>query len=351
MGFQFSSRRHLAAALTGAALLVGALGSGAARSASHAYPLARAEDPKLDSRLGLVADEQRSAGPTAAIAAGARAGLASQSGRVRVVVVSKAGAVAKARNAISVAGGVVQAAAGDLSDALVPPATLRTLADDPSIARVRPPYAHEADAVDEGVHLSDADTWHAAGYDGAGVKIAIIDLGFAGYTSLLGSALPASVTTVDDCNGQLTTGTGHGTAVTEIVHQMAPGAQLYLICIGDEVQLAQAEQYVLAHGIKIVNHSVSWFDTSRGDGTGDSGTPDAIVADARAHGVLWVNAAGNYQRDHWAGYFSPDSSNPVFNDFVGTESSEQFQVPAGGTSCVLLNGTGGPRPAKTTTCS
>ena len=51
---------------------------------------------------------------------------------------------------------------------------------------------------------------------------------------------------------------------------MAPAAQLTLICIDDEVELAQAEQYVLANGIKIVNHSVSWFDTSRGDGTGDS---------------------------------------------------------------------------------
>ena len=58
--------------------------------------------------------------------------------------------------------------------------------------------------------------------------------------------------------------------------------------------------------IKIVNHSVAWFDTSRGDGTG-SRDADAIVADARANGVLWVNAAGNYGLDHWAGYYTPDS--------------------------------------------
>ena len=35
----------------------------------------------------------------------------------------------------------------------------------------------------------------AAGYDGAGVKIGIIDGGFAGYAARLGTELPASVTT------------------------------------------------------------------------------------------------------------------------------------------------------------
>ncbi len=33
--------------------------------------------------------------------------------------------------------------------------------------------------------------------------------------------------------------------------------------------------------------------TSRGDGSGGAGTPDANVADAQANGILWVNAAGN----------------------------------------------------------
>ena len=38
-----------------------------------------------------------------------------------------------------------------------------------------------------------------AGYDGAGVKIGIIDGGFAGYAARLGTELPASVTTQDFC--------------------------------------------------------------------------------------------------------------------------------------------------------
>jgi hypothetical protein len=325
-----------------AILVAGVAGGEAARSASNAYPITNVSSPKLDSRLALVADTQRSAGRSAAIAVGQDAGIATQAGRVRAVVVAKPGAESRAMDAVVAAGGAVDASAGNLSDVLVPPAALTKLADDSSVERVRAPFVHTEDAVDEGVQLADADTWHTAGYDGAGVKIAIIDLGFGGYSALLGTALPASVTTVNHCADGLTADTVHGTGVAEIVHQMAPAAQLYLICIDDEVGLEQAEQYVLANGIKIVNHSVSWFDTSRGDGTGGAGTPDAIVADARANGVLWVNAAGNYGYDHWAGYFDPDASNPIYNDFGSDGPSEQFDVPAGGNSCALLKWDGWP---------
>ena len=36
-----------------------------------------------------------------------------------------------------------------------------------------------------------------------------------------------------------------------------------------------AEAYAKAQGIRIINHSVGWFNTSRGDGSGAAGTPDA----------------------------------------------------------------------------
>ena len=43
--------------------------------------------------------------------------------------------------------------------------------------------------------------------------------------------------------------------MTEIVHEVAPGAQLYLICVNSEVTLGQAKDYVKANGIRIVNTS------------------------------------------------------------------------------------------------
>ena len=90
---------------------------------------------------------------------------------------------------------------------------------------------------------------------------------------------------------------------------MAPGASLYLIAVEDTVGLGQAKDYCLANGISIVSHSMSWFNTSRGDGTGGPATPDGIVADARARGILWVNSAGNHARRHWGGNFGDANGN------------------------------------------
>ena len=130
------------------------------------------------------------------------------------------------------AGGRVEQQADGLVQALVAPGSLRQLAASGAVASVAPPAVPVAQAVDEGVQATGADVWQTAGYDGTGVKVAIIDLGFYGYQALLGTALPASVTTDDRCSGNLTAaprdgGTEHGTAVAEVVHQMAPGAQLY----------------------------------------------------------------------------------------------------------------------------
>ena len=49
----------------------------------------------------------------------------------------------------------------------------------------------------EGLAASNAAAWHAAGYTGEGVRVAVIDEGFTDHSSLLGTDLPASVTTYD----------------------------------------------------------------------------------------------------------------------------------------------------------
>ena len=71
----------------------------------------------------------------------------------------------------------------------------------------------------------NAPTWHAAGQNGAGVKVAIIDLGFQGYTALLGSELPATVNTSCNQVSPLENGEKHGAAVAEIVFATGPKSE------------------------------------------------------------------------------------------------------------------------------
>ena len=226
----------------------------------------------------------------------------------------------RARVAVRAAGGQVGASFGRLLEARVPASGLGELGASTAIRFAREPLRPELDSIGgQGVVVTAANAWHAAGYTGRGVKVAVIDGGFGGLARRQAEGeLPRSIKRLDLCSSGGYDGpmaVEHGTAVAEIVHEMAPGAQLHLICVDTLVGLAKAAAYARAQGISVINHSVSWFNTSRGDGSGGATTPDAIVAEARAAGILWVNSAGNRGRQHWSGTFV-DADGDGWNEFA-----------------------------------
>ena len=189
-------------------------------------------------------------------------------------------------------------------------------------------YAHVEHAVGgEAVGATLAAAWHAEGFTGKGVKVAIIDGGFTGLAERqVAGDLPANVVTQDFCAGKLATESEHGTAVAEIVHEMAPEAELHLLCIGSETDLATAVAYAKAQGVRVINHSMGWEGPFRNDG---GGTIGAIVADARASGILWVNSAGNEADSHWTGTYNAssglhawDANGDLGNTFVWPDGSD-----------------------------
>ena len=211
--------------------------------------------------------------------------------------------------AVEALGGTVQAAVPGVVSATVPTAKLSALADSAGVASVSRPVKAFTDgsAVTQGAAVSGASTWQNSGYSGAGVTIAVVDAGFANLDSeiALGN-LPAGTTVVGNYCSDVND-TDHGTAVAEIIHQMAPGATLSLYCINDNIGLQSAEAQIQAAGIKIVNCSLAFPGDDRGDGTG--GGPNsaaATVQTARQSGILWIESAGNSGIDHWTGTFSPD---------------------------------------------
>jgi subtilisin family serine protease len=211
--------------------------------------------------------------------------------------------------AVRAAGGEVEASFGALLEARVPAEGLPALGASKAVRFAREPVRPELDSIGgEGVAVTAAAGWHAAGYTGRGVKVAVVDGGFGGLAKRQAEGeLPRSVRRADFCSSGAFDGpiaVEHGTAVAEIVHEMAPGAELHLICADTLVGLARAAAYARANRIAIVNHSVSWFNTSRGDGSGGPATPDAVVAQASAAGILWVNSAGNRGQQHWSGPFT-----------------------------------------------
>ncbi len=203
-------------------------------------------------------------------------------------------------------------------------------------AAVRPaPHPVPLATPGQGVQSTNASSWQAVGFNGAGSRVAIIDLGFKGLQAAQAAGdIPANAVTIDDCHGAFYGPEVHGTAVAEIVAEEAPAAQLYLICIDDVASLAQAEQYAIANGVNVINHSVGWFDQWSGDGRGPAGTPDAVVADAAAHNILWVNAAGNEAQVHWSGTWNDPNGDKIL-DFTSS-NVDDFIVGANATACTFL---------------
>jgi subtilisin family serine protease len=276
------------------------------------------QDVRADERLQTMWRTRRSE---------SSAGLVTTRNRsVRVVVESQRPAAVA--DTVQRLGGRVERAAGGLVEVVVPRRALARLSRAPAAEHVRAPFASVEHAVNgEGVAATLAAAWHEKGLTGKGVKIAVIDGGFRGLAELQAAGeLPATAIASDFCHGNLATASDHGTAVAEIVHEMAPDAQLYLLCIDSEVDLFAAVDFAKRQGVQIVNHSMGWAGPWRGDGSGPIG---AIVADARAHGILWVNSAGNEAETHWSGAYHPsgtlhawDDSGDLGNTFVWPNGSE-----------------------------
>jgi len=231
--------------------------------------------------------------------------------------------------AVRALGGEVEAASERLMRVRVPISRLETLADQVNgIAFIRLPYRPRPMAVtSEGVALTGADDFHTAGYYGQGTKVAVIDLGFVGYTEVRNAGELASVVSTHDYTGSgFEASYDHGTAVAEIVEDMAPLADLYLLKISDEVDLEIAVAYCISNGVHIINHSVGWYNTNFYDGTGTIGD---MVETARANDILWVNAAGNEAADgHWQGEFVDYDSDSYLDfgtgeDFLDTDGIDE----------------------------
>ena len=189
----------------------------------------------------------------------------------------------------------------------------------------------------EGVALTGATHYHNAGYTGQGVKIAIIDSGFKGLLDAQNNGdLPYDIQPYDfPSNGinNVDSKYYHGTACAEIVHDMAPDAEIHLLKVSDEIDIYSALDYCTDNDINIISLSLSTFGSGPGDGTGPL---DELFNEARANGILVVASAGNYATynidgfpygAHWEGKFN-DSDYDDFHEFIPNDTDSYYNAIA-----------------------
>ncbi|MBI2908607.1 MAG: S8 family serine peptidase [Chloroflexi bacterium] len=283
-------------------------------------------DGKLESALAQLAEthQQQGRGSAAAMAEGMSIPFADD--MVRVVLESAPGQDARAL--ASSLGGRVETTSGNFVQAMMPLAALKEAAASRSVSLVRRPLrAVASEVISDGIDLTAASLWQAAGIKGTGVKVGIIDGGFAGFQKLLGSELPASVTYRSlRADGDITGGgDAHGTAVAEIIHDMAPGAALYLANFDTDVEFGNAVVWMINQGVQIISVSIGWFASGPGDGTG---VINDAVNMAIAKGIFWASSAGNNARHHWSGVFKDNNVNG-FHEFSAADEMNGIDADAG----------------------
>ncbi|MDE2814511.1 MAG: S8 family serine peptidase [Gemmatimonadota bacterium] len=257
-----------------------------------------------------------------AVSSAAKPTRAAHGPRVVVILVPAAGLASTIdTTSFAVLGVDILAQSRSLMRVSVPTASLRAVSELPSVAFVRRPYRpHAQQTLSEGVALIRARENHAAGAKGQGVKVAIIDGGFKGADKLLRD-LPIRRWYRDYTRTGIYAGMdAHGTACAEIIHDVAPEAELYLYKVVDIVDLENAKDRCIQNGVAIVNYSATWVNEGFGDGRG---IICDIVNDAADNGILWVNAVGNYAQKHYMGFWH-DSDADNRHDFAAGDDMVNF---------------------------
>ena len=229
-------------------------------------------------------------------------------------VVARQGQEARAISSIHRLGGEVTLRRGSTLQVRLPLSRLARMRASAGVRGAGPVSVGWADTIiSQGVYRTGADVLQAQGLRGAGVRIAVLDLGFGTrWRSKLGIELPPAsgidaVQSFDMTTGQpeiagllsSDTPTSHGESVAEVVHDMAPDATLTLVNYHTELEFMQAVDWLIngpggKPRVDVIVHSNSFLD-----GPFDGSGPTAQEVDkAEAAGILWVNSAGNYAQRH-----------------------------------------------------
>ncbi len=217
---------------------------------------------------------------------------------------------------------LVQAVGGEIGfiseynvEALVPLGAFIALINTDEIAAIRPvaqatstgttsapAAAPSGTAITEGFDILGANDWHAASVRGAGVKIAVIDTGYAGIAAVSTAELPTTCLpsrTVTNAAG-LPAGVGttnHGVRVAEVLCDLAPNAAITLHRAVTAAQVANRISAARSAGSQIILITMdAGVDAAPGDGTEGLTTTGSMydqITAARSEGRLVIVSAGN----------------------------------------------------------
>ena len=288
-----------------------------------------------------------------------------ESGSVQVYIRTD-GATSSLALAVEAKGVEIQRVAQEqgIIQALVPIRRLRAIAATPGITHVRLPdygITQTGSVTSEGDALLNAAAARSSfGIDGSGVRVGVISDGVEGLAASQGSGdLPAVNTTTCDVGPGSPTASGagaEGTAMLEIVHDLAPGAELWFGFTGSGFGGGTSLEFMdavdcLADNVDVIVDDVAFFNTGPYDGTSpvsQNASDELNDPTNRVRG--YYNAVGNQALAHYQAVYRDSSTISsvaglhVFSSGAGTVDAlgvgpdvvDPLLLLSGGGVCVAL---------------
>lgn len=198
------------------------------------------------------------------------------------------------------------------------------------------PVTAEGRVMTTGDQIMGCDALRAYGITGTGVKIGVISTGLNGATAAQTTGDLGWVYTIRD-ESQIAT--GEGTAMLEIIHDIAPGATLYFHDCGNSnfgntsSEFIRAIDALVAAGCTVIVDDIGLYDQPYFEKGEIEKHLEHLLATQR---LIYVTAAGNDGGLHWQGPVC--INNEGLQDFSGAGTTRPYlysSVPSGGTLKVL----------------
>ena len=223
-------------------------------------------------------------------------------------------------------GATLETSNGNLVQISLPYQAIEQISNLNFVDYIRSPNFAVPDIISEGAAVIKSDIVNNRGNTGQGIKVAVIDGGYNLSDPEISGNIVESKSFRADNNISPSGDTNHGTAVAQIIVDVAPNVELHLYNASTDVEWFNLVDYIIARGdIDVISMSQSWFGGGAYDGTNLYAQKVNL---AKANGILWVNSAGNYAGRHWSGTFS-DSDGDAFHNFAGSDYRLDIDADAG----------------------
>ena len=221
----------------------------------------------------------------------------------------------------------------------------------PTVFHIRPnykPVINTGRVTSAGDSILQAASLRAAtGITGAGQSVGVISDGVDHLNTAQASGdLPVNVTVLNNTLGCLALGTDcscqagspscdvkdEGTAMLEIVHDLAPGSDLLFSDSGNSPeQFAERIQALANAGSTVIVDDVSWFVSPYYEDGVIAQTVNSVTLN---NNIVYFSSAGNQGERHYEAFFSNGGDD--FHDFNGGDTGLTFTLPADASVAVFL---------------